>query len=134
MSLAIETIEKVVLDFKIKQIPEFDRPIKEIYLGIDLADNLRNTDNFKWYYNYFLFNFINLVKNYYNRNLIVKSHRYRLKDEVLAILTRINDRNILKFVRSFDSNQVNYTISYYEVFFFSIILIIVNFFYKIYII
>lgn len=118
MSLAIETIEKVVLDFKIKQIPEFDRPIKEIYLGIDLADNLRNTDNFKWYYNYFLFNFINLVKNYYNRNLIVKSHRYRLKDEVLAILTRINDRNILKFVRSFDSNQVNYTISYYEVFFF----------------
>ena len=47
MSLAIETIEKVVLDFKIKQIPEFDRPIKEIYLGIDLADNLRNTDNFK---------------------------------------------------------------------------------------
>ena len=47
MAFAIERIENVVLDFKIKQIPEFDRPIKEIYLGIDLTDNLKNTDNFK---------------------------------------------------------------------------------------
>jgi hypothetical protein len=47
MSIAIETIENIVLDFKIKQIPEFGMPIKQIYLGIDLADELKNTANLK---------------------------------------------------------------------------------------
>lgn len=40
---------------------------------------------------------------------------HKLRDNVLELLPNIKHEGILKFVRSFDLDNFNYAISYYEV-------------------